>query len=625
MSGLGTKGLSSEDKLRQILNGPDDTEDDEAILRAERRAKNRLRKSSLYGNGARYRPPKTKKKALNLKSPFLSAQYVFDQFEKLEDSAVPPGAHDEQYRMVQYNTKKNLSDPDRVWFATSYSKEGVRAIEQPPWYFGNANKTRPSDSDVITSSARYGYRGSKEIRQFHTKAIEPRERTATEYTPKWLNTEPEGPNEWVPPLFGAPYEARKTSSAMMMSPKLWPKTSEFVNGYPYKERQVTSPQYLRETTAGLSMRPTTTQGIEDFKTRRITADQLLQKMAYKETYRGLMSPPKTAQMRFRNKWDDTVERKATSTLKQTMKREPLIYEASTLMDATDTMRYSGSTAFIVRSQSTDELKFRMRMEKARETIPFKLRWRQVMALYKSTKQRLKRDQTMSEFLQEVGTRLQSESLRLGNRTTLPRMEFIEVMHSIQLFEHVQPKQISLLFSVFDPAKHNIIRFVDWLVAFSVLDSPNDSAVKKLRGFWMLNEKFGNDRSVMELALTILTSCCGNDSEYEEMRSEFKKVFRPACYQSVVLESQEEEEEEEEGGAGGEKMKKHRRHKTDLASQPAYNICDDFLNVETFIQTVEKSCPTLLKLFDAQLSKRLALFHGRDPRNPAPLDDMPAIL
>ena len=50
-----------------------------------------------------------------------------------------------------------------------------------------------------------------------------------------------------------------------------------------------------------------------------------------------------------------------------------------------------------------------------------------------------------------------------------------------------------------------------------------------------------------------------------------------------------------------------------------------MELSTEIFNILKGANVKLKLFDAQLSKRLALFHGRDPRNPAPLDDMPAIL
>jgi hypothetical protein len=44
-----------------------------------------------------------------------------------------------------------------------------------------------------------------------------------------------------------------------------------------------------------------------------------------------------------------------------MKREIPVYEAHTLMDPSDLLKYSGTTAMIVHTQTTDELKFRLRM------------------------------------------------------------------------------------------------------------------------------------------------------------------------------------------------------------------------------------------------------------------------
>ena len=51
---------STDEKLRDIINGPDDEENYEQILRAEKAAKNNLRRTSLYGAGARAKIPKVK-------------------------------------------------------------------------------------------------------------------------------------------------------------------------------------------------------------------------------------------------------------------------------------------------------------------------------------------------------------------------------------------------------------------------------------------------------------------------------------------------------------------------------------------------------------------------------------
>lgn len=63
-----------------------------------------------------------------------------------------------------------------------------------------------------------------------------------------------------------------------------------------------------------------------------------------------------------NSWNDKVDKLANSTLRINLKEtEKTAYEAHTLMDPSDLMRYSGTTAMIVHTQSTDELKFRLRM------------------------------------------------------------------------------------------------------------------------------------------------------------------------------------------------------------------------------------------------------------------------
>jgi len=598
MALAGAKGLSSEDKLRAILNGPDDPDDDEAILRSENKAKEQLRRTSLYGKGAKFSIPKIKKKVHNMTSPFVTRFTLEGGNTNEERSAVPPGAHDDQYRIVQYQTKANLADPDRVWYATSSMRDGLRNISQPPWYYGNQNKTLPADANMLTAAARYGFRGSKEIRQFHTKPYEPADRTTTAHTPAFLKPEGKMVDEWVPPLFGRP-RTTKTSGEMFMSPKMWPKTAEFVNGYPFKEDEVTAPQYVRETTAGSKRRPVPSEKMRKTMTRRKDEDEELLSMAHMETFNNLMSVPKTAQQTFRGDWNETLHHNATSMLKATMKRQPEPFEAHKLVDETDFMKYSGSTAFIVRSQSTDELKFRLRMERARETVPYTLRWRQVMAQFKLLKLRLKRDQNMTEAIKAIGQRLQVDAKKLGQPTVLPRMHFIKVMHQISFFEHVQPKQISLLYSVYDPLKKNTFRYVEFLVAFTLLDSEMDTAIQKLSKIWHLNETFGNDRSVMEMALTCLTSCCASDQDYNEMLQEYKNTFRSACYQNVILSKK---------APGGDDDKK-----VDSTAQPAYNICDDFLNRKTFVDTVENKCPELLALFDKQLSARLTQYYGRDAR------------
>jgi len=604
---IGKKGLSTDEKLSLILNGPDDPEDDEAILRSERRAKTMIRRTSLYGNGARFKVPKLKKPKLNPKSPFASSNIIESENMNLEKSAVPPGAHDEQYRMQQYNTEKNRSDPDRIWYANTSIKDGLRIIRQPAWYYGNANKTKPADASFITAAARYGFRGSKEIRQYHTERYEPPHSTTTAHTPKFLVPELRIIDEWVPPLSGQVHTT-KSPGARFISPKMWPDSAHFVTGYAFKEDEIKSAEYKRQTTAGSKLRPKTTEKIEGMPRRRAQEDEELIDLANMETFNNFMSVPKTAQAQFRRSWAETLEKNANATLRQTMSQENLPFQAHRLMDPSDTMRYSGSTAMIVHTQNSDELKFRLRMERAHETIPYTLRWKQVMAQFKNLKQRLKRDQVMKASIMTIGARLRAEALPTGQPTILGRMEFIHVMHKVSWFEHTQPKLISLLYSTFDHLRKNIFRYVDILVAWTIIDCPSDSAITKLNQVWSLNEQFGNDRSVMEMALTVLKSCCGSDEDQADIEDAFKDTFRPAVYTEAILNTTSMDEEEDQ-----KDDKKKGNNKGEFTGQPPYNICDTFLTKRTFLHTLETRCQSLLALFDDQLSQRLIGYYGKDSR------------
>lgn len=151
------KKQSTNDKLNQILNGPDD--EDDASIKAhnafkETKAKSRLRRTSLYSNGARARVPKLQKSIDDLNSPFAlsDTKLLSTQFLKAETSSVPPGAHEEQFRRIQTNTTISLKDPDRVFFQPSLLNPSIRRVDQPPWYLGNQNKIGTHD---ITSIFRF--------------------------------------------------------------------------------------------------------------------------------------------------------------------------------------------------------------------------------------------------------------------------------------------------------------------------------------------------------------------------------------------------------------------------------------------------------------------------------------
>lgn len=93
---------STNEKLADIINTNNRDKDEEAeIAEEEARAKMRLRRTVLYGCGARAKIPKVKKGVKADYSPFALTNAAMQQGKpKQIDSSIPPGAHTDAYRMV---------------------------------------------------------------------------------------------------------------------------------------------------------------------------------------------------------------------------------------------------------------------------------------------------------------------------------------------------------------------------------------------------------------------------------------------------------------------------------------------------------------------------------------------
>lgn len=222
--------LSTNQKLAQIVNGPDDDEDEEEKLYLEEKAKARLRRSSLYGGGARTKVPRVKHKKKSDQSPFTVLEPVnLPPSSTAITTTVPPGAHYDQFRLVSNLTQKSLNDPDRIFIDSSSMRDGIVVVPggQPPWYFGRNNKTKPPDGNYATMAAsRYGFRGSKGIRQRHVEPYERPSNTRTEYTPSFLIAPEDTADEWVPPILATTIQTVNG----MESPKLWPENTDINMG-----------------------------------------------------------------------------------------------------------------------------------------------------------------------------------------------------------------------------------------------------------------------------------------------------------------------------------------------------------------------------------------------------------
>ena len=600
------KRLSTNEKLALMLNSKEDEDDEIEAREEEMKAKNRIRRTSLYGGGARTRVPKVKK----AKKPLMESPYVypgssyFPPKPEAVESSVPPGEHQDIYRLIQYNTTRNKNDPDRVWFTTKSMTEGITFAQyQPPWYLGRQNKVEPPDNNVLLSAARYGFRGSKNIKQRLQNPYAPPTLTRTEYTPSFLKEGDDVINEYVPPIVAATFNTING----LESPKLWPVNTEFVTGYPHKKLS-TSAKYLRETTVCQGEPPSSTEHMDILFTKTNQLNDTINDYAHRESRKEVQALPQKTQDLFRETWKEKIDKIGTNTLRLSMKRVIPPYDPHTLMDQSDTLRYSGTSSFLVHTQSTEELKFRLRMEKSKSGIPYEQRWRNVIAQFKNIKSRLKRNMTMSSAIKDIAVILRLEATSIGTPFTLKRAEFVSALLKMSFFETIPPQQFGMLFTAFDPAKKNVIAFVDILSCLVVLDNPKDSVIEKLTSIFRIRRDFGLNQGPFELALSTLLCCCASDKERKLIENLFVSEFRPAAYKSSI---------NEVGKAVNLYDEEKKDDKTDepessSSIRPPYNICSKYMDNSTFL-IIMKQCTNLLKAFEDQLSHRLVYCYGKDPR------------
>lgn len=93
---------STNVKLAAIINSKAEDDDKETdILKVEEKARNKLRRASLYGGGARAIIPRVKKTKKKDQSPFTLSSSGSDLRDpKAVASSVPPGAHTDLFRIV---------------------------------------------------------------------------------------------------------------------------------------------------------------------------------------------------------------------------------------------------------------------------------------------------------------------------------------------------------------------------------------------------------------------------------------------------------------------------------------------------------------------------------------------
>lgn len=567
----------------------------------------------------------------SVKSPFELTTPLEDPRKLLEGSSVPPGAHEDQFRRVKFDTSKSRNDPERVFFTTTSMTEGVRTTPQPPWYYGYQNKLKPQDSDPVMSSSRYGFRGAKEIAQFMQSPKAPPEKTATEHTPKFLNTN-HIDDEWVPPMQSKPH----TNGFALTMPGMWPENAAYPTGTLPNNEIPTSPVYKRETTVGnYNIRPYTSP---DTMVRTLghpvdKSTKILRKSAKLESRGQLESLQRAETVNFRHTWNQKLEKTANATLRASMKHETPPYLAHTLSDPSDRLRYSDSTAIITNSTSAEELVFKQYMEKCQEVKPYEMKWNTVIANFRILKSRLQRDQNVKDAIDFISKKLKSEANRHGQKDALMRKPFIMAMQKTPYFEHLPMKQISLLFSMFDTKKKSIICYADLICAFMIFDSPRqytDNALDLILELWRICQQFGDDNPPMEYAQKVLTTCCGSREEEKLINKIFKEKFRPVLYRlSVRCEEDKDKnsrpttsrsvmfadrDDMSSNPSTSRSMNKTGQSANDKKEykgstiKPAFNIYDRYFDESMFV-TVLEQCPEMMDAFQTQLKERYVQCYG----------------
>ena len=140
---------------------------------------------------------------------------------------------------------------------------------------------------------------------------------------------------------------------------------------------------------------------------------------------------------------------------------------------------------------------------------------------------------MEFALAKIANEMQAQALRSGSETMINRVDFISTCRSIHFFEDVSSKQLSIIYSVFDPMKRNAMRFVELISCLTLLDNIEHTACEKLKTLWKMQHTYGLDRNVFDIALDILCIARFNMEELMDVERLFKTQYRPKCYEHAL--------------------------------------------------------------------------------------------
>ena len=500
----------------------------EHIIKLKRAQRHALR-AALYGCGARSKLPNVgrKKKESTLFSGLQPSKFVEKQ--KFFSDSIPPGAHSDQFRLVCNLTRKSQNDAESYLYTTTSMTKGIKyATGQPPWYCGYNNKTVPPDSSLVHGACRYGFRGSKGIKQYEAKPYQMPSFTVTEHTPKFLDCSCRI-NEWVPPILARTYQTVNG----LESPKLWPENTEHPNGARL-QKSPTSTRYNRETTVAISDKIGIPERLKDYITRAGNLDDTIQNFARMESYSTLLSTPMRARLNFESNWSTRIKECASTQLQATLNTCSLHGNFRSLVNSMDKITYAGKTAFIVNSQDFNELKYKMKLDKSYSILSLENQWNQVNLIFETIRGQIDKDLSFTEAIKIIITTLLNSVFGDGEisppQIRMDRGTFMDLFCQIPFCTTMTSQKVSILFNSFDRLKRNHIDIIDLISTLIILNNPHDTTLQKLIQIWNLyDQMYGNELSPVDISLKVLQSSCSSDIKRKNIEIIFKDSFRPICY------------------------------------------------------------------------------------------------
>ena len=146
---------------------------------------------------------------------------------------------------------------------------------------------------------------------------------------------------------------------------------------------------------------------------------------------------------------------------------------------------------------------------------------------------LKRDQPFHTAIQELCRILKYQTQKVSATGSMIRKaDFLNAFQSSKMFEGLKGKQLSLLYSAFDHNRKNLVIYVSMIVPLAIIDqteSVNVTQLRKIAFVWDLYADHCTDMSPIDRALAVVTAACADDSEFNAIKSLFRKDFELAAF------------------------------------------------------------------------------------------------